>query len=980
VNWIGGSGTDWNTPGNWSDTSNGSHHVPTVNDDAVITSAAVTHSSLNSPVNSLTLTSSTLTLSGGSAMTSSTQGTGSTIVLQGGTLAGPSATQDVDHVGSGVYIQCTSSGGTLSGLIADGTIDVTAAGARFNLVNGMTLNGTILVGDNSSTPTAGQVFFSHSPGDFPENIGGPGSIVFGGSTNNLLSIATANTTVEFETDTKILGKSGQILTQFASSTYLNAGTINANTAGGNWLVDLGNGTAGTNQGTIEVTASGSSLSTGGTWTNSGALVASGGTLNLGGGFSLASGTTLNTAGGTVNLTGTLNNGGQTLALDGSNTGSWNLLGGAISGGTVSTASPARLVGTPSGGTLSGVTLVGTLDLALNNGAVVNVINGLTLNGAIDVGNAAGTTAGTVLFQSTETIAVAAGGSGQIVFGGSAGNALLLPDFTAYRVTFGPGLLVHGKSGTIASQFEAVSLAYLNQGTIAADVAGGAILVHMGGADTGSNSGTLEALNGGSLTLTGAWTNTGTALAQSGGTLSASTPTNYSGGTLTGGTWQVLANSTLRVAMSAGIATNAANILLDGTGAHFYSDSGTTDALAAPFALNAATGSIAVADGYNFTTAGNTTTGGNFENDGTLTVGASSTFTVAGNLANYDGVSTLTGGTYLLTGTFQFTGANVQTNAATIVLNGPAAHITDLSGNDALGPNLALNAAGASLTVQNGYNFTTAGAFENDGTLTVGNNSTFTVSGNDTDTGTLNVLAGGTLSLPSGGTASGAVSVAGTLIVGAGATFTDSGSYGQTGTLLVQAGATATLSGAFSNFAGGTLSGGTYDLLGTLQFANAVVTTNAANLILDGSGAGITDLSGNDALGPNLALNAVGGHLTVLDGYSFTTAGNFENDGTLTIGVGSAFNVSGNFTQGAAATLVIQLGGTSAGQFGQLTVSGTATLAGTLSVTLVNGYVPTTGDTIPVLTYGSRSGDFTTGPVGFNRSYDDVDGILNLVAQ
>ena len=42
VNWIGGSGTDWNTPGNWSDTSNGTNHVPTVNDDAVITSAAVT--------------------------------------------------------------------------------------------------------------------------------------------------------------------------------------------------------------------------------------------------------------------------------------------------------------------------------------------------------------------------------------------------------------------------------------------------------------------------------------------------------------------------------------------------------------------------------------------------------------------------------------------------------------------------------------------------------------------------------------------------------------------------------------------------------------------------------------------------------------------------------------------------------------------------------------------------------------------------
>ena len=49
---------------------------------------------------------------------------------------------------------------------------------------------------------------------------------------------------------------------------------------------------------------------------------------------------------------------------------------------------------------------------------------------------------------------------------------------------------------------------------------------------------------------------------------------------------------------------------------------------------------------------------------------------------------------------------------------------------------------------------------------------------------------------------------------------------QTGALLVQAGATAALSGTFTNFASGTLTGGTYALFGTLQFAGAAV-TNAA---------------------------------------------------------------------------------------------------------------------------------------------------------
>ena len=59
--------------------------------------------------------------------------------------------------------------------------------------------------------------------------------------------------------------------------------------------------------------------------------------------------------------------------------------------------------------------------------------------------------------------------------------------------------------------------------------------------------------------------------------------------------------------------------------------------------------------------------------------------------------------------------------------------------------------------------------------------------------------------------------------------------------------------------------------------------------------------------------------------------------------------------------------------------GVATLNGTLTVTLANGYVPTSGDSFQIMTFASRSGDFTTGPAGFTRNYDDVNGILTLVA-
>jgi len=107
---------------------------------------------------------------------------------------------------------------------------------------------------------------------------------------------------------------------------------------------------------------------------------------------------------------------------------------------------------------------------------------------------------------------------------------------------------------------------------------------------------------------------------------------------------------------------------------------------------------------------------------------------------------------------------------------------------------------------------------------------------------------------------------------------------------------------------------------------------------------------------------------------------FYNAGTLTIKVGSHFGVRGDYTQLSSGTLEVELGGTQAGQFGQMVVTGAVNLAGILTVTLVGGYSPTTGDAFPVLTYGSRNGDFDTGPDGFDYNFDDLNHIMTLVAQ
>src|SRR5262249_53753139 len=99
--------------------------------------------------------------------------------------------------------------------------------------------------------------------------------------------------------------------------------------------------------------------------------------------------------------------------------------------------------------------------------------------------------------------------------------------------------------------------------------------------------------------------------------------------------------------------------------------------------------------------------------------------------------------YLLSGVLQVPNADIHTNAATIVLDGPSAEIFNsafFSQNDAL-TNLDTNAAGGSLTIEDGRNLLTPGPLNNAGTVTVGPGSVFTATGNYTQTGGATVVNG-----------------------------------------------------------------------------------------------------------------------------------------------------------------------------------------------------------------------------------------------
>ena len=172
-----------------------------------------------------------------------------------------------------------------------------------------------------------------------------------------------------------------------------------------------------------------------------------------------------------------------------------------------------------------------------------------------------------------------------------------------------------------------------------------------------------------------------------------------------------------------------------------------------------------------------------------------------------------------------------------------------------------------------------------------------------------------------------------------------------------------------------------------------VTSSSGSLIKVASGA-IAEIGGSFTLGGGLDLAngaTVQGHGAfvisnggILRGLGTVDVGSgtLQNNGTIapgTLAVSTGtLNVLGNYTQGAGGALAIDLAGTALGQFDVLAVSGTATLAGTLTAGLINGFQPTAGSQFAILQAASRNGDFTskTLPINFTAT-PGANYVLNL---
>jgi len=914
--------------------------------------------------------------------------------IQGGRLNNTGGTFETPGGNSATLDGSTASGaitlnGTYTGLEGSTTDVLGAINNKGNLlaIGGSNSNTILGIAANTTLQGAGTVTLA-----FDGNGGGNAYLEQGAGG---LTLTNVNNLIQGE---GIIGNGGLTLVNDAG------GVINANSVGSPVTGSLTlNGSGGvTNLGLMEATKS----------------------------STLAINTTVNNAGGNITA-----NGGTVAVVNAT------VQGGTLNannGGILETAGTATLDGMTQGA----LTLSAGSTYTSNPGTNTNVLGTITDKGNIQV--IGGSNANTILGLNGNTM-LNGGGTVTLAYNGNGSGAAYIQQnagglsLTNQDTIQGAGVIGNG----------GLTLVNANGGTLFANVTNQTLLVNGSGNIT--NNGTMRVASGSTLHVTnGAFT-------------------NFAGTTLTGGTYNVGGTLEIDELGNTGgeIVTNAANIILNGTTSSFIDAAG-QNALG-KFATNAKGASFTITGGRNFTTAGK------FSNNGTLTVGsANSAFNVSGNLTNFStSTLTLTGGTYNLTGTLKFKGADIVTNAANITLSGSSSKIVDQHGNNGLA-NFATN--NGNFTINNGRNFTTAGGFINNGTLAVGSgSSTFDVNGNLTNfSGT--TLTGGTYNLDGtlqfnganivtnaanitlSGTASqiidqnagnGLANLAtntGTFAINGGRNFTTAGNFTNNGTLTVgSSNSTFGVKGNLTNFSGTTLTGGTYNLTGTLQFNGANIVINAANITLNGTSSQIIDQNGKNGLA-NFATN--NGTFALVGSRSFTTAGNFANAGTFTINTGSSFALGGSgmftqsggtttdngtlsapgavnleggslfgtgsiagsvqssgivtpgdsskvtgiltdkgtYTQNKAGTLDISIGGTTAGtNFDELNENN-ASLNGTLNIGLINGFVPTIGNTFKIMNFTSETGMFSTvnglkinNKEHFTITYQGTDVLLTVVS-
>jgi hypothetical protein len=538
-----------------------------------------------------------------------------------------------------------------------------------------------------------------------------------------------------------------------ASAITNEGTIAANVSGTTLTVSP---TDFLNQGLMTATNGGTLAIDAGTWANAGTISVTGATLDLGGTFGPAALAGIGNSGGTINLTGTLNNAGSTLSVGtGSTLGVLTLLvGSVIEGGTIADGgSGIAFSGDSNGGlsgpTLDGVTYEGTL--TFNPFAeTVFVANGIALEGAggIGTGTIDLTAPQSLLeFNTSGTISNAVVNIGASNATVPWGSAIEIDDSTNAGLTLtvaADSVLQDDTANTVAeidNTFNETGDSLVNNGSLVAGAKGAILYL-----DDNSylNDGLLQATNGGMIDFV-------TPFAGTSGTL-----TNLNGTVLTGGTYAIGAASTLELVNNAKIVTDAADIILTGTGSAIEASNGTAQiTIDQTLTTIASAGTLALAGGRNwnsslaFTDAGQLQLAGSSFKTGTLTIAAGGTLggygTVTTAATNNGVIEAEAGGTLTLSAGISGTGtmkidAGGTLDAATAVAATETVSFGSAGGTLKIDSPATFTAPITGFGAGDTIDFSTlAGA-----TITVSGTTLTVKSGTTTDSFTINALPVGTL--------------------------------------------------------------------------------------------------------------------------------------------------------------------------------------------------------------------------------------------
>jgi hypothetical protein len=359
------------------------------------------------------------------------------------------------------------------------------------------------------------------------------------------------------------------------------------------------------------------------------------------------------------------------------------------------------------------------------------------------------------------------------------------------------------------------------------------------------------------------------------------------------------------------------------------------------------------------------------NLGAISVGAGDTLFLSSGSFSYGGGSLDGPGTLSLTGVAPATFAKPHTLGAILLNSSTAAFALDqstgstffdLTSSTLNGPGILTNVAGNTLTLRGS---TIGATLVNQGTLLAAGTST--LSGGLTNTGLLRVFGYG-----GQGGANLSVTAAGGFTNAGAIELTDSNAtYGAT--LKVSGGTLVNATGATIDFALGANGTRTLDAMldnkGTVTVNrdailsgtspahtnSGVMKVTNGNLTVQPGGANptFTNLAGGSIdIGVGKTLRFTTGAVSntagaLIDGFGtldVSAPATFTNDGIFAPGTSpGALAIKGTVLFTVNGTYNAEIGGTTPGtQYDQLLVTGSATWAGNLNVTLINGFTPTTG--------------------------------------